>query len=685
MGSEIHYVTVRLPLGGDICEFDYQLGHDLASLPLGTWVKVSLGRRNLFGIVVKNLGCKPSRQLKSIKEIEGIVPLPPLSEGHRNFLNWMSEYIMAPSGLVLKLTATMPKALELLLNPPASRKRKIASFVAPPNDESITPLKPRLSEAQLTIANQLVADARLGGYQVSLLDGVTGSGKTEVYWQAVEEVLASGKQALLLLPEIALSAQFLARARTRFGVEPLVWHSELTPRQRQHTWLAIAKGAAKLVIGARSALFLPFSNLGLIIVDEEHEASYKQQEGLTYQARDMAVVRGWLQPCPVILASATPSLESLRNVELGRYRHLILRDRHGVAQLPNHELIDLRKDQPGRNAWLSPSLLAAIETNLQKGEQALCFLNRRGYAPLTLCRLCGFRLSCPHCSAWLVEHRKPHRLECHHCGRRTAMPKDCPECHQADGLVGCGPGVERLCEELKHHFPHARIFAATSESLANQQQASQFMEAMQKGQIDIVVGTQIIAKGYHFPKLTLVGVIDADMGLSGGDLRAGEKSFQLLTQVGGRAGRAELGGKVYIQTTQPEAGLMQALAQHDRQAFVKTEIANRKALNMPPYGRLAHIIIADRQEARVKLATRILAESIPSLPQADMQIWGPATPAMALLRGYHRQAFLVQATRNTSSLSLQPVIRDWLARAKQSPQFPPRLDIRIDIDPYGFV
>ena len=421
---------------------------------------------------------------------------------------------------------------------------------------------------------------------------MTGSGKTEVYLEAVAECLRQGRQALVLLPEIALSSQWLERFERRFGVAPAVWHSDLTSRVRRVTWRAVAEGAAPVVVGARSALFLPFPDLGLVVIDEEHETAFKQEEGVVYHARDMAVVRARFCSAPAVLVSATPSLETLANVEAGRYRRLTLPTRHGGAVLPAVAAVDMRATPPERGRFLAPPLIAAVRDTLARGEQAMLFLNRRGYAPLTLCRHCGHRMQCPNCTAWLVEHRVRRALQCHHCGHTVPIPEECPACGAANSLVPVGPGVERITEEAAALFPDARRLVMASDTLPGPDAAAAAAHAIEAREVDLIIGTQIVAKGWHFPHLTLVGVVDADLGLAGGDLRAAERTVQLLHQVAGRAGRAEAPGRVLLQTFSPEHPVMQALVEGDLAAFMAREAAQRRPGHWPPYGRLAALIVS---------------------------------------------------------------------------------------------
>jgi primosomal protein N' (replication factor Y) len=445
---------------------------------------------------------------------------------------------------------------------------------------------------------------------------------------------------------------------------------------RRDVWRAVAAGRARIVVGARSALFLPFRELGLIVVDEEHDPSYKQEDGVAYQARDMAVLRASLARIPVVLVSATPSLETVVNISRERYQRVQLPKRHAEASLPQVELVDMRRERAEPGRFLSPPLVEALGQTLAAGEQALLFLNRRGYAPLTLCRACGYRFQCPNCTAWLVEHRFAHRLVCHHCGYLAPVPALCPECLAAGTLVPCGPGVERLQEEVAARFPDARTALMVSDLLPGPRAAADLAEAMTEHRYDLLIGTQIVAKGHHFPMLTLVGVVDADLGLVGGDLRACERTYQLLHQVAGRAGRAERPGRALLQTYMPEQPVMQALAAGDRDRFLAAEAATRRGAGLPPFGRLAALILSAPDAEAADFAARALARAAPQMP--GMSVLGPAPAPLAILRGRHRRRFLVKAER---AVNLQAVLRDWLARVRLSGS----ARLQVDIDPYSFL
>ena len=509
-----------------------------------------------------------------------------------------------------------------------------------------------------------------------MLEGVTGSGKTEVYFEAVAEAIRQGGQALVLVPEIALTAPWLARFAARFGCAPVAWHSDLKTSERRAAWAAIADGRAKVVVGARSALFLPFADLRVTIVDEAHETSFKQEEGVHYHARDVAVMRAREEAATVVLATATPAIETQVQAAKGTYRHLVLPSRFGGAQMPDIAAVDLRRYPPTRGAWLSPPLVAAVSATLAKGEQALLFLNRRGYAPLTLCRACGERIQCPNCTAWMVEHRLSKRLACHHCGHQTPVPPACPACGEEDALVACGPGVERIAEEVTRTWPAARVALVTSDTINSPARAAALVQAVERREIDVLIGTQMVTKGYHFPELTLVGVIDADLGLAGGDLRAGERTFQQVAQVAGRAGRGAKPGHVLIQTHQPEARLMRALVAGDPAAFYAAETEARRDLMLPPFGRLAAIIVSSEDAGAALAAARAIGAAAPMLE--GLSVLGPAAAPLAMLRGRHRQRLLVQARR---TLALQQVLRDWLGGVA----VPGNVRVVVDIDPYSFV
>jgi primosomal protein N' (replication factor Y) len=556
--------------------------------------------------------------------------------------------------------------LETLVLPPEPVAR------APDAEHNV----PDFTDAQRAAADVLRATVANSGFSVALVDGVTGSGKTEVYFEAVAEAIRLKKQVLILMPEIALTAQFLDRFAGRFGVRPAEWHSEIAPRKRARTWSAVAEGEVSVVVGARSALFLPYADLGLIIVDEEHDPAYKQEDGVRYNARDMAVVRARENKIPIVLASATPSVETVVNARRGRYTHLKLPERFGGQHLPSVEAIDLRREGAPRGRFISPRLAEAVKIALERKEQALLFLNRRGFAPLTLCNACGHRMACPNCDAWLVDHRFKRRLVCHHCGYSMPPPQECPKCHAKESFVAVGPGVERLEQEAAELFPGARILVLSSDMVESIERLRQELDDVAAGRFDIVVGTQLVAKGHHFPKLNLVGIVDADLGLANGDPRAAERTFQMLHQVVGRAGREEGQGYGYLQTHQPEHPVMRALIAQDREAFYSAEIDVRERTAYPPFGRLASLLVSGGDKHSTESHARKIAAVAPL--HDDVRVLGPAEAPLAVVRGRHRYRLLVKAPR---SFDLSAYLREWLAAA---PKAKGKLKLEVDVDPQSF-
>ncbi len=635
--------------------YDYQVEYPL---PVGTFVQAPLGKKILLGVVWDKTPDETFDE-KKLKPIRQVLPEPLLNAQTIQFVNWVAGYTMAPLGAVLKMA---------LHGEIGKVSKKPLVFLEPnPHYASV-----HFSPAQNLAVQQL---GQLKGFQVALLDGVTGSGKTEVYFEKIADILENtSQQILVLLPEIILTTAWLNRFEARFGVKPAVWHSGLTPKQRRDTWESIRNQTARVIVGARSALFLPFSDLGLIIVDEEHDASFKQEEGVLYHARDMAIVRAKIAHCPIILASATPSVETYVHTLQKDYHHVILPERFASAQLPDVHLVDMRNKKKGPIQFISKDLADALSERLAHKEQSLLFLNRRGYAPLVLCRTCGHRMQCPHCSAWLIQHKSTSHLQCHHCGYRLAMPQVCPVCHQ-ENLVSCGPGVERVAEEVHTLFPSARLLQITSETMLHPADFESVMEQVHSGEVDILVGTQILAKGHHFPNLTLVGVIDADMGLSGGDLRASERTFQLLQQVMGRAGREQKKGMALLQSYNPENLIIQALQKNNRDDFLTEEIQARQLLKMPPFGKLASVIISGKNQQKTYAFIQTLMRHSPL--QSGVEILGPVVAPLARLKGKYRYRLLIKAPKQ---IKLQNYLHLWLDHAI----IPASIDMRVDIDPYSF-
>lgn len=714
-------VTLNAALG----PLDYRVPDGMHVEP-GTVLVAPLGPRQLLGVAWEPERL-PTEEVgdNRLRPIVGTLDVPPIAAPLRRLAEWTADYYLSPLASVLRMILPSSSALEgprqlteyrpTGFQPDRMTPQRLRALAAiegrqgtvreladhaevsdavmrglvnagalesvaveadrplPVPDPDFAP--PELNEEQVEAAASL-SSAIGKGFDPVLLDGVTGSGKTEVYFEAIAECLRQGKQALVLLPEIALTEPFLKRFTNRFGCEPVAWHSDLRSSQRRRAWRAIVSGEAKVTVGARSSLFLPYAKLGLIVVDEAHEPSFKQEEGVQYHARDVAVMRGKFEDIPVILSSATPAIETRYMVEIGRYREVTLSRRFAGASMPEIRAINLTEDPPLRGRWLAPSLVAELEANLERGEQSLLFLNRRGFAPLTLCRHCGHRFQCPNCTAWMVEHRLMARLACHHCGHVMPPPKACPECGEEDSLVACGPGVERIADEVAALFPDARTAIVTSDTIWSPARAAEFVAQMEAGAIDIVIGTQLVTKGYHFPNLTLVGVVDADLGLAGGDLRAAERSFQQIQQVAGRAGRGDKPGRVLVQTHDPEAPVIAALVSGDAPGFYAAETEARRDAAMPPFGRLAAIVVSAEDSSQADSVARRIGNAAPKVD--GMAVFGPAPAPLAMLRGRHRQRLLVHAAR---SLDVQDVIRDWLAGVEWSP----KVRVSVDVDPYSFL
>jgi primosomal protein N' (replication factor Y) len=720
-------VPVLLPLALP-APYDYLVPEGTAPEP-GRFVVVPLGPVPRLGVVWprgEGPAAPPVDSAKLRPIIEVLDNVPPLPRVSLDFAAWVANYTLSSPGMVLRMMMSASAAFAPLaprygvrsIGPPPARMTPARARVIEAASNGLTFVKSSLAEIagvsvsvidglvdagtlvteplpepwaepfdlkreratlnpEQTVAACELVDHASDGFTVTLLDGVTGSGKTEIYFEAIAATLAKGKQALVLMPEIALTSQFLARCEERFGARPAEWHSAVSGPMRGRIWRGIAENKVKLVVGARSALFLPLPDLGLIVVDEEHDAGYKQEDRVSYQARDMAVLRGSLGQIPVVLSSATPSIESLVNAAQGRYRHIRLAQRYHNASLPEIAAIDMRISPPERGSWLSPVLVEAVEQTLARGEQVLLFLNRRGYAPVTLCRKCGFRFECPNCSAWLVEHRFRRRLECHHCGTFAPLPETCPNCGAEHSLVPCGPGVERIDEEIAARFPDARRVLLSSDLTPSVSDLRQTLREIEEREADIIIGTQLVAKGHHFPGLALVGVIDADLGLAHADPRAAERTFQLLNQVTGRAGREAIKGRGLIQTYMPEHPVIRALVSGDRDAFLAREIEARKGAIMPPFGRLAALLVTSSVRETAEAYAREVARSAPQA--AKIEVLGPAEAPLSVIRGRYRFRLLVKATREAD---LQAYLRLWLS---QAPKTRGDLRLKVDVDPYSFL
>lgn len=721
-------VGVLLPLPFDK-PFDYLTDEPLK---IGQLVEVPFGKDKQIGVVWET---KQDTDItaEKIKKISKIYEFKPLSSNLLKFIKWVADYNMAPLGAVFKMVISVRSVFEpspmtvlytlsgktlaeaklknsdarwhvmdLLKHAPYTRpeiaagagvsdsviKTLIDAGVLAPiyvenKREFLEPVGD-FAKVELTPEQQNAADVlcqKIGsGFSVTLIDGVTGSGKTEVYFEAVAKTLDEGKQVLILVPEISLTSQWLERFQKRFGVRPASWHSGLSIKERTDTWKAVIEGRVKVLVGARSALFLPYTNLGLIVIDESHDHSFKQEDAVNYQGRDMAIVRANIEHLPVILSTATPDLETIVNVENGKYDCVKLQSRYADAKLPEVKIIDLKKDKPQKGewgvSWLAPSLVQALQKNLEKGEQSVLFLNRRGYAPLLICRECGHRMQCPSCSAWLTEHRAAQKLMCHHCGYVDEIPEACPHCGSTDGLTACGPGVERVAEEAAHRFKNAKIAILSSDNATSFTAISDIINKMQRREIDILVGTQIIAKGHHFPNLTLVGIVDADLGLMGSDLRASEQTYQLLSQVSGRAGRGDKKGTVMVQTLYPENNVLKALLNGDRNIFIDLEKSSREMLHYPPYGKLAAIIISGANQVQTGQVASAFGKTAPHT--SDIEVLGPAPAPLFLLRDKYRYRLMLKTSRN---INIQQVLAKW----RQMVRVPSTVKVEIDIDPYSFM
>ncbi|MCP2214945.1 primosomal protein N' [Bradyrhizobium elkanii] len=707
--------------------YSYRVPRGMELAP-GDVIGVPLGPREVVAVVWAENANPDPRLHNRLKDVSEKLDVPPLRPELRQLVDWVSNYTLSARGMVLRMTLRMGDNLgpertrlgvRLVGEPPrrltparrrvievlsdrllhgkseAAREAGVSSGVidglvdegtltveampppAPPPVPDPSYAQPDFSREQRSAVDVMRALAASGSFHVALLDGVTGSGKTEVYFEAIAENIRRGKQTLILMPEIALTGQFLDRFAQRFGVRPLEWHSELTPRTRARNWAAISEGKAPVVVGARSALFLPYADLGLIIVDEEHDQAYKQDDGAHYHARDMAVVRAHIARIPIVLASATPSVESEVNARKGRYQRVALPSRFGGQHMPHIEAIDMRRAPPPRGRFISPVLAEQIRHAIERREQALLFLNRRGYAPLTLCRACGHRFACTICDAWLVDHRFRQRLVCHHCGFSMPRPNICPHCAAEESLVAVGPGVERLQEEAAHIFPEARTMVLSSDLITSIETMRSELNEIAEGRVDIIIGTQLVAKGHNFPRLNLVGVIDADLGLSNGDPRAAERTFQLLNQVVGRAGREQGRGVGFLQTHQPEHPVIKALIANDREAFYASEIEIRERTGYPPFGRLASLIVSAGDRPTAEGFARKLAAVAPL--DERIQVLGPAEAPLAVIKGRYRFRLLVKSLRN---VDLSQYLRDWLAAG---PKTKGNLKLEVDVDPQSFL
>lgn len=694
----------------------------------GDFVIVPLGPRKVLGCVWG--AGKGDYDHARIRPVQAVLDVAPMHSSMREFLGRVAEYTLTPMSAMLRLATRAPG----LSDPPSMRtiyrlgqgqpdreteaRRRVMAVLrdlpglsftlkelaeqagvsssvikglvaqgvvseeAAPRDMPFPSLDwakdgKALTDEQNQAAAGICSGIAASVYGTTLLKGVTGSGKTEVYLEAVAKCLSMGRQALVLLPEIALTAEFMERVEARFGARPAEWHSGVTMTERRRVWKMAGQGGAQLIIGARSALYLPFRDLGLIVVDEEHDQSYKQEDGVVYSARDMAVLRASLCAAQVVLASATPSLESWVNAQAGKYQMVELQSRFGDAVLPKMQAIDMRDESLASGQWISPTLENAIRQRIKSGEQSLIFLNRRGYAPITLCRACGHQIGCDHCDARMVEHRFLKRLVCHQCGETKPIPTACPSCNAEGRLAPVGPGVERMAEEVMERFPDARVAVLSSDLFGSARAIKEQILSIAQGGADIIIGTQLVAKGHNFPLLTLVGVIDADLGLQGSDLRAAERTYQLMRQVSGRAGRADKPGLALLQTYQPDHHVIRAILSGDEQGFLQAEAQEREAAGVPPFGRMAGIVLSSPDVTEVFDFGNEIARRDAPLRDIGAQLFGPAPAPIARIRGRHRVRLLIKAPKGAP---IQRAVAQWLAQFK----VPGTLRLQIDIDPQSF-
>lgn len=725
--SFLYHYEVSVPQRINL-DLTYGYNH---KLDVGALVRVPLGKREVFGIILKAFGEEKAFENKNIR-IKSIIDvykeIPPFSKEYLLFLKWVSSYTLAPVGLLVKMAfgGKVPidgehrgkwvygLSRDALARTPAQDKIKSSlkegallsiSEIAENSGVSSATVRKFYDQGGLEknflpehltfskskknadLKNITLSSEQLRAYQiisssidssdpeVFLLEGVTGSGKTEVYFKSVADIIAKEGQALILLPEINLSQQWIEKFSDRFGFPPTVWHSALTKAMRRKAWRSIARGEAKVIVGARSALFLPYTNLKLIVVDEEHDPGYKQEASVFYQARDMAVVRGKFEGATVVLSTATPSLETLFNVKSLKYKHLIIKKRFGESVLPNISVLDMRKETLKKGEWISGALLKKAQEHLEKNGQILFYLNRRGFSPLVLCASCGHRFSCKYCDSWLVYHAKKNLLKCHQCGYQTPKLKICPNCHEEETLFLCGPGVERVAEELHQKFPNEKIEIASSDTLDTPSKIEKFFQKVESREVNVIVGTQIMAKGHHFPSLSFVGIIDGDVGLMGADIRSLERSFQLMHQVSGRAGRSKLKGEVIIQTHIPDHPMLAYLKAGDQEGFLQAELDLRETYGLPPFGGMASIIISGRNEKEVEAFSQKMAQARPNIK--GVEVFGPSPALITRLKGNVRWRFLLKTKKR---VWMQPVIKDWIS----SVNVPSSVNVQVDIDPYNF-
>ena len=628
--------------------FTYDVGE--AKVKKGQIVLVPFGQSKEVGMILETNVSKSNHNIKTVHKIFSSIYF---NEDTIDFIKWISSYTLEPIGSVLKLFVINDKIIEYKLK--TQKKIKIVSQSVNLNLEQ--------NRAKKNILNYFKSSSK-----PVVLEGVTGSGKTEVYFEIIEKNLRQNKQLLIMLPEISLTSQLEKRLLDRFGIEVDIWHSRISEKKRQDIWHRAYRGDVIIVIGARSSLFLPFSNLGLIIIDEEHDHSYKQEDNIRYQARDLAVVRSKYLKNYLILTSATPSLETQNNINNQKYKHVFLPKQYSGLPLPYVEIVDLTTNKLEKKKWISKLIINELTQCFKKKQQALIFLNRRGYSPLNLCTECGYRIQCQQCSSWLVLHQQKKRLLCHQCGKISDIKYDCSQCLSKNSINYIGPGVERIAEELSEYFPDKKISIMSSDTTNTSNKIKSLINRFSNNKIDILVATQIMAKGHDFPNLSLVGIVDADAGLFGGDMRAIEKTFNLLQQVSGRAGRSQQKGKVMIQTYYPQQPLIQALKNRDRKSFMQNALHERKKFQIPPFGYMTAII------------TKRFAFNLIQYPNniKNIDILGPVEAPIYLLRGKYRYRILLKGNSRS-------ILNEFTRKMLNSIVKPTSLTVIVDVDPYTFM
>ncbi len=647
-------IQVAIPTLQKKSVFDYYTKQECS---VGSLVKIPFRNKEILGVIVGEEKSEfPKEKLKNtIDVVKDFV----FSQDQINFMKFVSYYTMASIGNVLKLAIPVEFSIE------DSEGTK---------PEKITTQLTELNESQKD-ASEFMISKMNNRHEVFVLDGITGSGKTETYSALIKKILEEESgQVLIMMPEITLTNQFITRFEKIVGIKPDVWHSEVTPKVKKDLLSKIMTGKSRFVIGARSGLFLPFKELKLIVVDEEHDTSYKQEDGIVYNARDMAVACGHFNKIPVVLSSATPSIETIHNIAKGKYHRVKLESRYGGATLPEINIVDMSKSGLDKGKWISKQLKKKVEEYLIKDKQVMLFLNRRGYAPITLCKSCGHKETCKNCSTFLVAHKSNNSLLCHYCGYKKYIQSDCSECDEKDSLINCGPGVERIAEEVESLWPDEKYIVVTKDSLEKDKDGETISSILNKD-VRIIIGTQILSKGHHFPALDLVGVIDADIGLFGADLRASERTYQLLTQVSGRAGR-ETKGEVIVQTYYPSNPIVKALQEGKRDDFYDLEIQSRKDINMPPFNRLVGVVLSDRNESRLEEVAHNLAKQVEY--NETISVLGPVLAPIYYVRGRYRYRFLVKSPYGSK---VQDYVNKWISKVK----LPSTTRMKIDVDPYNFM